>query len=260
MRRLRPPPLAGGGARSAEGPLDKEGTQELFSGLAGAGYSRRAALLSLGQEPRWHRFLAGRLPVGPDDQVLDVATGTGAVAAEVAQRHGCRVTGIDQSEEMLGAARALIAERGLADRVTLVRGEAERLPFDDAAFDGLTVTYLLRYVDDPAAVLRELVRVVRPGGVLASLEFGVPPRAPARLAWRAYTGAVLPAAGLVAGGRPWWRAGRFLHASIPDLYRRHPLPALLDLYRAAGLRSLRLRRLSLGGGVVIWGSRSGSPS
>lgn len=241
-------------------PPGKRGTQELFSGLAGPGYSRRAALLSLGQEPRWHRFLAGRLRVGPGDHVLDVATGTGAVAAELVRRHGCRVTGVDQSEEMLGAARALLARDGIAGRVTLVRAEAERLPFPDAAFDGLTVTYLLRYVDDPAAVLAELARVVRPGGTLASLEFGVPPLAPARAAWRAYTGAVLPAGGLLAGGRPWWRAGRFLHRSIPDLYRRHPLPALLELYRAAGLRSLRLRRLSLGGGVVIWGSRDGSAS
>ena len=61
----------------------------------------------------------------------------------------------------------------------------------------------------------------------------------------------------LVGGRPWWRAGRFLHESIPDLYRRYPLPALLDLYRAAGLRDLRVRRLSLGGGVVVWGVREG---
>lgn len=189
--------------------------------------------------------------------MLDVATGTGAVAAELASRTGCRVTGIDQSPGMLAAARKLLAARGLADRVELVRGEAEALPFDDASFDGLTVTYLLRYVADPAATLAELARVVRPGGALASLEFGVPPSAPARAAWRLYTGAVLPAAGLAVGGRPWWRAGRFLHRSIPDLYRRHPLPQLLDLYRAAGLGDLRVRRLSLGGGIVVWGVRQG---
>jgi demethylmenaquinone methyltransferase/2-methoxy-6-polyprenyl-1,4-benzoquinol methylase len=229
----------------------------LFAGLAGPAYSRRAALLSLGQEPRWHRFLAARLRAGPGDRVLDVATGTGAVAAELASRAGCRVTGIDQSADMLAAAGALLAARGLADRVELVRGEAEALPFDDASFDGLTVTYLLRYVADPAATLAELARVVRPGGTLASLEFGVPPWAPARAAWRLYTGAVLPAAGLAVGGRPWWRAGRFLHRSIPDLYRRHPLPQLLDLYRAAGLGDLRVRRLSLGGGIVVWGVRQG---
>ncbi len=187
--------------------------------------------------------------------MLDVATGTGAVAAELAGRYGCRVTGVDQSEEMLAAAGRRLSELGLAGRVELVRGEAEALPFADASFDGLTVTYLLRYVDDPAATLAELARVVRPGGLLASLEFGVPPRAPARAAWRLYTGALLPAGGLVIGGRPWWRAGRFLHRSIPDLYRRHPLPALLDLYRAAGLRDLRVSRLSLGGAVVVWGTR-----
>jgi demethylmenaquinone methyltransferase / 2-methoxy-6-polyprenyl-1,4-benzoquinol methylase len=187
--------------------------------------------------------------------VLDVATGTGAVAAELAGRHGCRVTAVDQSDAMLAAAAAALRARGLLDRVDLVRAEAEALPFDEGAFDGLTVTYLLRYVADPAATLAELARVVRPGGRLASLEFGVPPRAPVRAAWRLYTGALLPAAGLLVGGRPWWRAGRFLHASIPDLYRRHPLPALLDLYRAAGLRDLRVRRLSLGGGVVVWGVR-----
>ena len=238
-------------------PPAKPETQELFSGLAGGAYSRRAAILSLGQEPRWHRFLAARLGARPGDRVLDVATGTGAVAAELASRYGCRVTGVDQSDAMLAAAGARLAERGLADRVELVRGEAEALPFADGDFDGLTVTYLLRYVDDPGATLAELARVVRPGGTLASLEFGVPPRAPARAAWRLYTGALLPAGGLLVGGRPWWRAGRFLHESIPDLYRRHPLPALLELYRAAGLRDLRVRRLSLGGGVVVWGVREG---
>ena len=238
-------------------PPAKPETQDLFTGLAGPGYSRRAALLSLGQEPRWHRFLVDRLGVGPDAHVLDVATGTGAVAERLVLRYRCRVTGIDQSADMLAAARTRLEEGGLAQRVTLVLGEAEHLPFPDAAFDALAVTYLLRYVEDPGAVLGELARVVRPGGVLASMEFGVPPHALPRAAWHLYTGVLLPAGGMVVGGRGWWRAGRFLHRSIPDLYRRHPIPALLDLYRAAGLTDLRLRRLSFGGGVVIWGRREG---
>jgi demethylmenaquinone methyltransferase/2-methoxy-6-polyprenyl-1,4-benzoquinol methylase len=241
-------------------PPAKPETQDLFAGLAGDDYSRRARLLSLGQEPRWHRFLVDRLPVGPDDHVLDVCTGTGAVAERIVLRHRCRVTGLDQSAGMLAAARGRLARAGVLQRVTLVQGEAERLPFPDASFDALAVTYLLRYVEDPPAVLAELARVVRPGGTLASMEFGVPPRGPARAAWRLYTGAVLPAAGFLVGGRPWWRAGRFLHESIPDLYRRHPMPALLEAYRAAGLEDLRLRRLSLGGGVVIWGRRAPGPA
>jgi demethylmenaquinone methyltransferase/2-methoxy-6-polyprenyl-1,4-benzoquinol methylase len=187
--------------------------------------------------------------------VLDVATGTGAVAAELVRRRGCRVTGIDQSPEMLAAARGRLAAQGLEGRVELVQGEAERLPFPDESFDGLTVTYLLRYVADPAATLRELLRVVRPGGTLASLEFAVPERRPVRAAWRLYTGVVLPSAGALAGPA-WWRAGRFLHRSIPDFYRRHPLAELLGAYRAAGVDAPRLRRLSLGGAVVIWGARA----
>jgi demethylmenaquinone methyltransferase / 2-methoxy-6-polyprenyl-1,4-benzoquinol methylase len=226
----------------------------LFAGLAD-GYERRAAVLSLGQDPRWKRFLVGRLPVGPEAHVLDVATGTGAVAAELVRRRGCRVTGLDQSPEMLAAAGARLRAAGLDGRVALVEGEAERLPFPDAAFDGLTVTYLLRYVADPAATLRELARVLRPGAVLASLEFGIPPSPALRALWRCYTGVLLPAAGLLASPA-WARAGRFLHRSIPDLYERHPLPELLALYRDAGLDRVSVRRLSLGGAVVIWGSRA----
>jgi demethylmenaquinone methyltransferase / 2-methoxy-6-polyprenyl-1,4-benzoquinol methylase len=233
----------------------KAQARALFSGLADR-YERRAAVLSLGQDPRWKRFLVSRLRLAPGAHVLDVATGTGAVAAELVRRHGCRVTGLDQSPEMLAAARERLGSAGLEGRVALVEGEAERLPFPDESFDGLTVTYLLRYVDDPAATLRELARVLRPGAPLASLEFGVPPSPALRALWRCYTGALLPAAGLLASPA-WARAGRFLHRSIPDLYLRYPLPDLLELYRAAGLEGVAVRRLSLGGGVVIWGSRCG---
>jgi demethylmenaquinone methyltransferase/2-methoxy-6-polyprenyl-1,4-benzoquinol methylase len=238
--------------------IDQDGrkahARALFSGLAD-GYERRAAVLSLGQDPRWKRFLVDRVPVGPGAHVLDVATGTGAVAAGLGPRQGCRATALDQSPEMLAAARQRLRAAGVEDRVALVEGEAERLPFPDASFDGLTVTYLLRYVDDPAATLRELARVLRPGAPLASLEFGVPPSAGLRALWRCYTGALLPAAGLLASPA-WARAGRFLHGSIPEFYRSHPLPELLGLYRAAGLEGVAFRRLSLGGGVVIWGVRS----
>jgi demethylmenaquinone methyltransferase/2-methoxy-6-polyprenyl-1,4-benzoquinol methylase len=159
---------------------------------------------------------------------------------------------------MLEEARRRIAAAGLAGRVELVAGEAERLPFPDASFDALTFTYLLRYVDDPAATLRELARVVRPGGVVASLEFGLPRWAPARAAWRAYTQGVLPRLGRLLGPA-WGRAMAFLATSIPDFYRRHPLGDLLALYREAGLRDVRLRRLTLGAGVVVWGVRAGGP-
>jgi demethylmenaquinone methyltransferase / 2-methoxy-6-polyprenyl-1,4-benzoquinol methylase len=193
-----------------------------------------------------------------DQRVLDVATGTGLVARALVERYGCRVVGLDQSEEMLAAARRRLEPvPALAQRVELVRGEAESLPFADGQFDHLTFTYLLRYVDDPGATLAELARVVRPGGRIACLEFAVPEPPLWRPLWRAYTRAVLPALGFVLGGRRWWQVGRFLGPSIEALYRRWPLERQRELWLEAGIGAVTVRRMSLGGGVVIWGTRDG---
>ena len=228
--------------------------RELFAPL-GPTYDRYAALLSFGQDPRWRRFLVSRIEAGPEARVLDVATGTAAVAIELVRQHGCSVVGLDQSPEMLAEGCDRVERAGLADRIELVEGRAEQLPFTDGEFDAMTFTYLLRYVDDPEATLEELARVVRPGGTLASLEFGVPPGLLPRWAWRAYVRVGLPLAGrLVSPG--WHEVGSFLGPSIRGFYERHPLPALLDLWRAAGIEGVRYRRLSLGGGIVIWGRRA----
>jgi demethylmenaquinone methyltransferase/2-methoxy-6-polyprenyl-1,4-benzoquinol methylase len=220
----------------------------LFAPL-GPTYDRYAALLSFGQDPRWRRFLVSRIDARPGDTVLDVATGTGAVAREVIRQKGCSVVGLDQSPEMLAEAR-----RRLGDDIRLVEGTAERLPFDDASFDALTFTYLLRYVEDPAATLRELSRVVRPGGSIASLEFAVP-RGVWRPLWELYVRVALPAAGrLISPG--WHRVGDFLGGSIREFAREWPEERLVAAWRDARIGEVHARRLSLGGGVVIWGRRA----
>jgi demethylmenaquinone methyltransferase / 2-methoxy-6-polyprenyl-1,4-benzoquinol methylase len=227
----------------------RQHAQALFAPL-GPTYDRYAALLSFGQDPRWRRFLVSRVRVGPEAQALDVATGTGAVAAELIRRTGCTVVGLDQSPEMLAEAR-----RRLPAGVELVEGDAEHLPFPDESFDALTFTYLMRYVDDPGATLRELTRVVRPGGTVAGLEFGVPPNPVARALWRLYVGIGLPLAGRLIS--PGWRdVGDFLGPSIEQIWERLPLEQLLGLWRAAGLEDVSYRRLSLGGGIVIWGHKA----
>ena len=223
---------------------------ELFAPLAPT-YDRYARLLSFGQDPRWRRFLVSRLVVGPENTVLDVATGTAAVAIELVRRTGCRVVGLDQSPEMLEAGRGRVEAAGLGDRIELLAGSAEQLPFADASFDGLTFTYLLRYVDDPEATMRELARVVRPGGTIAMLEFGVP-RGPARPIWELYVRVGLPALGAVVSPG-WRRVGSFLGDSIRDFHHRYDLPAV---WRAAGIDAVESRRLSLGGGLVMWGRRA----
>lgn len=225
----------------------------LFAPLAPA-YDRYARLLSLGQDPRWRRYLVSQVRVPAEATVLDVATGTGAVALEVVQRYGCRVVGIDQSHEMLEEARARIDRAGLASQIELLHGRAEELPFRDGRFTAATFTYLLRYVEEPLAAMREVARVVRPGGTVGSLEFGVPSSAVTRAAWNAYTRIGLPALGrLISPG--WHEVGRFLNPSIQSFSKRWPLERQVELWRCAGLVDVQTRPLSFGGGVVMWARR-----
>ena len=227
--------------------------RDLFAPL-GPTYDRYASLLSFGQDPRWRSFLVSRIP--PDARrLLDVATGTAAVAIELVRTDPARtIVGVDQSSEMLAAGRERVERAGLSDRIELREGRAEALPFAEAEFDALTFTYLLRYVDDVPATLRELVRVVRPGGTVAMLEFGLP-QGGWRPLWEFYVRVGLPAAGAVVSPG-WGGVGRFLGGSIRDFWRQWPEPHLLDAWREAGVADVRGQRLSLGGGLVVWGRRA----
>jgi demethylmenaquinone methyltransferase/2-methoxy-6-polyprenyl-1,4-benzoquinol methylase len=226
----------------------------LFAGLP-SGYDRLAEVLSYGQNGRWRRFMVSRVRTSAGGRVLDVATGTAAVASDLVRQTGSNVVGLDQSEEMLREGARRIREQGLGGSVALTRGRAERLPFADEAFDAVTFTYLLRYVDDPAATLRELARVLRPGGTLANLEFHLPGNRVWRSGWNLHTRIVLPAAGR-AVSPPWEEVGRFLGPNIRDFYERLPLADQLGLWRAAGIGDARARVMSFESGVVIWGRKS----
>ena len=266
--------------------------QRLFAPLP-ARYDRLEELLSLGQNRRWRRAMVDRVVVaargipgrapsdtpeptaGPADGraprdapefaagdaggpvVLDVASGTAGVALQVASRTGARVVGLDLTSEMLREGQRNVAASAVRSRIGLVAGRAEQLPFPDASFDALTFTYLLRYVDDPEATLRELARVVRPGGVAASLEFCVPPAASWRACWWLYTRLLLPAGGLVLGGPAWLRVGRFLGPNISGHYRRYPVAWTAGAWRRAGFTGVWTQVMSLGGGLVMWGRRAG---
>jgi demethylmenaquinone methyltransferase / 2-methoxy-6-polyprenyl-1,4-benzoquinol methylase len=239
---------------SAEAVARKEQARQLFAPLPRS-YDAVAATLSFGQDPRWRRRMVARIQASPEQRVLDVATGTGLVAAELVRRWSCDVVGLDQSAEMLGMARARVErDRQLAERIELVQAEAERLPFADAEFDHLTFTYLLRYVNEPGATLRELARVVKPGGRIASLEFAIPSRKPWHALWQMYVAVGLPTLGRIVS-REWAQTGRFLARSIPDFYERFPLPAITALWQQAGIGEVHVEPMSLGGGVVIWGTR-----
>ena len=228
--------------------------QGLFTGLPGR-YDRLAELLSFGQNGRWRRALVDAVAGGAPATVLDVATGTAGVALALRARTGAAVVGVDLTEAMLRQGRDNV-RRARASGIAFTLGRGEALPFPDASFDALSFTYLLRYVDDPGAALAELARVVRPGGVVASLEFHLPHNPLWRGLWWLYTRAVLPVAGFVTGGTQWWRVGRFLGPSISRHYRRYSLAWHRRAWEDAGLSDVHVRVMSLGGGLVMWGRRS----
>jgi demethylmenaquinone methyltransferase / 2-methoxy-6-polyprenyl-1,4-benzoquinol methylase len=222
----------------------------LFAGIAPE-YEWMGAILSFGQDARWRRTMVSKVDALPGSRVLDVASGTGLVARELAARKRLRVVQLDPSEDMLRAGISVTAAAGLTSQVRQTLGRAEQLPFPDETFDALTFTYLLRYVDDPEATMRELTRVLRPGGTLACLEFARPDDRTLRAGWWAYTRLVMPVVGAVVS--PAWRnTGRFLGPSISGFYERYPLPEQVRWWQAAGLRHVRTRVMSLGAGIVIW--------
>jgi demethylmenaquinone methyltransferase / 2-methoxy-6-polyprenyl-1,4-benzoquinol methylase len=231
--------------------------QQLFDGLP-ARYDRLAEVLSLGQNSRWRRAMVDAVAVCSPRSVLDVATGPAGVALQLAARTPAQVTGVDITAEMLQRGVANVSLSPEPGRVQLLLARAEQLPFPDATFDALTFTYLLRYVTTPADTLRELARVVKPGGVIANLEFHVPTGKVWYPLWLLYTRAVLPAGGYLLGGREWFEVGRFLGPSISEHYKRYPVTWHEQAWQQAGIQDVHVRLMSVGGGLVMWGRRSAS--
>ena len=222
--------------------------RRIFDGI-GATYEKAGALLSFGQDGRWRARLVQSVQAEPDDRVLDVATGTGLVARALRERYGCEVVGLDRSADMLSRAAARDGH------IPLVRARAESLPFADESFDHVTFTYLMRYVDDPAATIRELARVVRPGGRIAALDFGVPPNPILRMLWRIYTSIGLPLIGSVIS-REWAGVGAFLGGSIERFNAAHSPHAVERYWCDAGLVDVHVSRMSFGAGVVMTARRA----
>lgn len=227
---------------------------ELFQGLPGR-YDLLAEVLSFGQIRRWRTELVDHVAGANPSNVLDVATGTAGVAIAIANRTAAHVTGVDVSEEMLERGRKRVIATGLGDRILLQAGRAEELPVASGSFDAVAFTYVLRYVRDPAATIAEMARVLRPGGVMAGLDFFMPANPLWHSAWWLYTRLVLPVAGFALGGPPWWDVGRFLGPNISEHYRRWPLPRIAAAWEAAGMVDVQARQMSLGGGLVMWGRK-----
>jgi len=218
-------------------------------------YDTLAYLLSFGQDRRWRAAVVDRVAAADPKTVLDVACGPAGVTLAITRATTAHVVGVDLTETMLRQGLANVRAARQSDRVDLLLARAEELPFAAETFDAVSFSYLMRYVDDPVQTIAELARCVAPGGTIASLEFYVPPWRPARLVWWVYTRFFLPALGFLTGGPAWFRVGRFLGPSISGYAARHPIAEQVAAWQAAGLEQVGARRMSFGGGLVMWATK-----
>jgi demethylmenaquinone methyltransferase/2-methoxy-6-polyprenyl-1,4-benzoquinol methylase len=229
--------------------------QRMFDGIAPS-YEWPAELFSFLQYGRWRASLLTHIEVAPAANVLDVCTGTGLVALDIAERLGCRVVGLDLSRGMIEQARRNIASKDAHSSVPLIQGCAERLPFADGSFDAVVFTFLLRYVESPESTLGELARVLKPGGQIASLEFFVPPNPIMRALWLLHTRLAMPVMSRLMPGS-WGEVGSFLGPNISDFCRRYSRQDLSDIWMQAGIDKIQTGLLSFGGAMVTWGMKGG---
>jgi demethylmenaquinone methyltransferase/2-methoxy-6-polyprenyl-1,4-benzoquinol methylase len=234
-------------------PVKRTLAQDLFDGVAPS-YDTWAQVLTFFQYLRWREFLVSRMALRPKNLVLDVCTGTAGVAIEIAHHHDGRIVGLDVSHSMLQAGLSAIEKRSLDGRIQLIQGRAEHLPFPDETFDIVVFTYLLRYVQDPDATIRELSRVLKPGGELLSLEFGIPEALWVRALWLIYNRVVMPIM-TIPVSRSWHRMGCFLGPSISDFCRRCTVDSITAIWRENGIPLVETKPLLKGAAIVMWGTK-----
>lgn len=224
--------------------------QAMFAAIA-----RRYDLInrvhSLGRDQAWRRAAARAAAVGPGQSAVDVACGTGDLTVALARAGAGFVLGIDFTERMLELACRKTTRLGAA-HVRYAAGDALRLPLPGRCADALTIAFGIRNVADPAGAVREFARVLRAGGRLVILEFGLPTFKPLRAAYQAYFGHILPrTAAMLAGDRT--RAYRYLPRSVNTFLAPQAMVGLLE---DAGFRQVTVRRLTWGVAQLYCGVRA----
>lgn len=220
--------------------LPKLGSGQMFDQIAPR-YDFVNRVLSLGLDRRWRRRVIKELALAPNARVLDVATGTGDLAIELAKAVPTgHVTGLDPSAQMLKIAQGKMVKRGLDARVSLVEGDAQALPQANCAIDAATIAFGIRNVPDRPRALRELARVVRPGGTIAVLELGEARPGLFGRAARFHTHHVVPRLGALLSGR---REYRYLQTSVAAF---PPAEEFAQIMRDSGLDVQKVISLTFG--------------
>lgn len=239
---------------SEELTLPTLGSGEMFDRIARR-YDLVNRVLSLGLDKGWRRRTVRRLQLGERPRVLDVATGTGDLAIDIARMTpGATVVGLDPSTQMLAIARTKLAKRGLDDRVSLVVGDAQELPYQACEMDAATIAFGIRNVPDRPRALRELARVVRPGGRIAVLELGEPRAGVLGRAARFHTRHVVPRLGsLLSGSREY----AYLQRSIAAFPPADEFAAMME---RAGLHVIEVSPLTFGACTLYVATPAEEPS
>ena len=218
--------------------------REVFDSVAGS-YDLMNDLMSLGVHRIWKRDFAANSGVGLGDRVLDLAGGTGDIAALLSKRVGAngRVVLSDINEAMLNVGRQRLEDQGIVGNISYAIANAEHLPFESGEFDAVTIAFGLRNVTDKDAALREMYRVLRPGGKALILEFSKVQAEPLKAIYDAWSFGALPILGkLIADDEDSYR---YLAESI----RQHPpQEELVQMMEDAGFDQARYRNLT--GGIV----------
>lgn len=224
-----------------EGENKKEQVGRMFDGIAPY-YDFLNRFLSLGIDVRWRKQAIAQLDPAQHRRILDVATGTADVAIMTAKvLPEAHITGLDLSAEMLKFGDTKIAKQNLTDRIELLQGDSENLPFEDNSFDALTVAFGVRNYENLERGLREMRRVLRPEGKLVVLEFSRPRRFPIKQLFNFYFANILPFIGRMRSKDP--RAYRYLYESVQAFPDGEDF---LRILRETGYNSTRCTALTLG--------------
>lgn len=194
-----------------EAPGKKEAVTAMFDDIAPR-YDLLNRVLSFGIDQQWRNRAIKLLEQDKPRRILDVATGTGDLAIKALSIEPEKVVGVDISEEMLEHGRAKIHEQGLEGRITLQKGDAEKLPFSDSQFEAVVVAFGVRNFENLESGLREILRVLTPGGRLVVLEFSHPGAFPIKHLYQFYSHVILPVVGRVVSKND--AAYRYLPASV----------------------------------------------
>ena len=243
----RYPPVTGIGRDEHVGMV-----REIFATITGR-YDFLNHLLSLRHDVAWRRFTVRKMRFFKTFRLLDVATGTADLAIEAACRHpGIRVTGIDFAPEMLAAGRQKIAARDLVDRIRLLQADAMNLPFPDGSFDAVGIAFGIRNMPDRLRALREMRRVLVPGGRIFVLEMNFPRNRLWQGFFDLYLNRLLPGLARLFSGNPAayrYLADSILHFPAPQVF--------LEMMEEAGFRNRERYSLTFGITCLYIGSKEG---